>query len=180
MTSCRPRALVPALAPAIFTCLALLGAQFLAPAPARAQAPREPFRRFIALDLDLGGARDLTAATNHAFARAGAGLAWLDGQYLLATEVEAARILSDRTTLGLGAQFVSIESGLGATITATRDLTHAGFGAGAGVSFSLLNLQALLFSDEPQTRAVLLFLRLPAGLFLHLARGGPPPQPRAQ
>ncbi len=144
---------------------------------ARAQIPMvaEPTRRYLALDLDLGGTRQLEPSRTLAFGRLGLGLGWFDGQRVLGTTVEAGVQRGGRATLGVAAQLASVQSGLGATATVMRDLTEGGFGAGLGVGFSFLHLQAQVFQRGPGARSASLFLRVPLGLLFHVwrSRRGP-------
>ena len=130
----------------------------------------QPFRPHLAVDLDGGMTRDRDRRVWQAFGRAGVGALWFDGQRLLATTVELGRPWSGERTLGLAAQFAYIQTGLGATATALRDLRRGGFGLGVGVSFSFLHVQALVLTREPVARTATFFLRLPLGL-LRVVRG---------
>jgi hypothetical protein len=155
----------------ILTAAAAVNAQ--APVP-MVPALQEPTRRLWALDLDGGASRDLGPSGGwRAFGRIGAGLGWFDGQRLLGATLALGGHRSSRATLGLGGQIASVQSGLGATATVMRDLTHGGFGAAVGGSFSLLNVQAQIFQNGPSTRAVTIFLRAPLGLLLHIWRSRP-------
>jgi hypothetical protein len=161
------------LPPSLSVILAIsLSVLLLRPAPARAQGPdiREPARRFVALDVDGGAARELSPARWRAFGRVGAGLGHFDGQRLLSATLEVGAHGASRTTVGLGAQIVSVQTGLGATATVLRDLGDGGFGAGLGIGFSVLQVQAQVFQKGPATRALTLFLRAPLGLLFQLWR----------
>jgi hypothetical protein len=148
--------------------LAVLALWSLLPTSAGAQSsgPDPGYRRFVALDLDAGGARDSSGW--QLFGRAGAGLSLFDGQRLWTATVDVAGFRSDRRTVGLSGQFASVATGLGATVTVLRDVTEGAFGAGAGVSFSLVHVQALVFADEPRTKKLVFFVRVPVGLLGHV------------
>jgi hypothetical protein len=124
----------------------------------------QPLRPHLAVDLDGGISRDRDRRVWQAFGRAGVGALWFDGQRLLATTVELGQPWSSERTLGLAAQFAHIQTGLGATATALRELRRGGFGLGVGVSFSFLHAQALVLTRGPVARTATFFLRVPLGL----------------
>jgi hypothetical protein len=124
---------------------------------------------FPAFRIEGGIARDLEGHRWQGLAGAAAGLGVYDGDRIweLTAGAQAGRpavtISVDRTT---------VQTGLGVHGTALWDLDRRAPGLGAGVSFSLLEVQGGVVLDDGVAGFVSLFVNLPVGFLIHLARGG--------
>jgi hypothetical protein len=134
--------------------------------------PQHPTVPLLAVDADLGGSLALGGGHRTWFGRVGAGLSLWNGDRLIDVTAEFGGWLNERRTLGLGGRYLSAHTGLGATATVMREIAHdhqghGAWGAGAGVSFSLVNVQAVTFSSDPRASRFMLFVRVPLGLITH-------------
>lgn len=172
--------------------MALAASLLLGARDAAAQAPlvfpKKPTVPVFALDLDLGGAQAPGGDPRLWFGRIGAGLSFWNGERLIDVTTEWGTWRNDRRTFGLSTRYLSASTGLGATATVVHDVDSEAWGGGVGVSYSLLNLQAIVIDTLPRTTRLTLFVRIPFGLITHellrarasRAKNPEPPTPAAE
>jgi hypothetical protein len=129
----------------------------------------QPTVPLVAVDVDLGGSLAPGGEHRTWFGRIGAGLSLWNGARLIDVTAEWGGWRNQRTTLGLATRYLSAHTGLGATATVVREVgqNENAWGAGAGVSFSVVNLQAIVFASDPHATRVQMFVRMPLGLMAH-------------
>lgn len=126
---------------------------------------------FPAFQIDGGIARDLERHRWVGLVGAAAGVGLYDGNRLweLTAGAQVGRrmvtISLDRTT---------VQTGLGLHGTTLWDLDRRAPGVGVGVSFSLVEVQGSIVLEDRLAGYISIFLSVPVGFLVHLARGGHP------
>jgi len=153
--------------------LALL-ASIASSRPARAETfPLEgsrPYAHFVALNLDGGLARSFASNRFRWLGAAAAGLGLFNGSHVWDFTVGLRDMLHDRRELTVSVARQGVENGLGFHAEGLCGFVPVASGVGAGVSFSILNVEAAMLFDRARTKYLSLFLRVPVGLIIHTAR----------
>jgi hypothetical protein len=126
---------------------------------------------FPTFHIDGGIARDLERHRWQGLIGAAAGVGLYDGTRLWELTAGAQ---AGRRTVTIALDRTTVQTGLGVHGTALWDLERRAPGLGAGVSFSLLEVQGSVVFDDAVAGYVSVFLIVPVGFLIHLARGGRP------
>jgi hypothetical protein len=126
------------------------------------------------LDLDAGAAWEAEGGRWRLLGAATAGIGFYNGSRIWGLGAGLRGVRGDERAVIATASRMSVESGIGLHASALWDVGRAAAGAAAGVSFSVLNLEGDLLLDDPRTKFVSLFVRIPAGFLTYLAFGGRP------
>jgi len=118
-----------------------------------------------ALDLDVGGAMASGRKGVKLFLRGGAGAFMLDDSQLASITATVSHGEWQPLGFGVTASYARIETGLGLSAGAFRT-TREAWGVHGSLSFSLLHLEYQQQFDSRRTRALVLLVRFPVGLFV--------------
>lgn len=153
---------------------ALLGSTHAARAQSSLPIEGRPYAPYIALNLDAGldlGSRD---NRRHWLGAAAAGLGLFNGSHVWELTAGLRNIVNHRNDLTVALARMGVDNGLGIHAEGIWSLTDSAAGVGAGLSFSILNLEGVALADKQRTRQVSLFLRVPIGLIIHAGRSRMP------
>jgi hypothetical protein len=154
----------------------LVGSSF--PVPALAQSdPIEasrPYAPFTALNLDGGLAMQSAGTRLRWLGAAAAGLGFFNGSHVWEATAGLRDVFAGRRELTFALARLGIQNGIGFHAEGLWSFTSSAPGAGAGLSFSLLNVEGAVLFDSDRTRCLLFFLRLPVGLFIEAGRSHGP------
>lgn len=118
-----------------------------------------------ALDLEVGGAMVSGRKGVKLFLRGGAGAFMLDDSQLASFTATVSHGEWQPLGFGVTASYARIATGLGLSGGAFRT-TREAWGVQGSVSFSLLHLEYQQQFDSRRTRALVLLVRFPVGLFV--------------
>ena len=141
------------------------------PDPIEASRPYAPF---VDLNLDGGLAMQSPGTRLHWLGAAAAGLGFFNGSHVWEVTAGLRDVIAGRRELTVALARLGIQNGLGFHAEGLWSFTNSAAGAGAGLSFSLLNAEGVLLFDSARTRSLLLFLRLPVGLIIEAGRSHAP------
>jgi len=160
--------------PAVVAMFASMGSLHPAFAqPLRMELSR-PYAPFVAGNLDGGLALESRDTQFRWLGAASAGLGLFNGNHVWEFTVGLRDILGERHELTLALARLGVENGLGFHAEGLWSFSDAAVGAGAGLSFSILNAEGVVLFDPSRTTCLLIFLRVPVGLIVRsVTRHGP-------
>lgn len=133
-----------------------------------------PYAPFVAVNLDGGLALQSHGDGRRWLGAAAAGLGLYNGNHVWEATVGLRAVIHDRRELSVALARMGIENGLGFHAEGIWSFSDTAAGAGAGLSFSVLNAEGMVLFDSNRTKCLLLFLRLPVGLMIHVGHSRAP------
>lgn len=133
--------------------------------------PSDTNRRFIVVNLDAGSLQVHPSWDFQQMGRLAGGIGWFNGRRIIGVQAEAGAHIGPSYSLGLGAEYSSVRTGLSGGVAVMRNLTAEAFGARAELGLSVVRLQAVAFADGRDTRQLSLFVRIPIGLIVAVLTG---------
>lgn len=125
------------------------------------------YRPFFAVNLDGGVARNVDPGRFGWLAAGAAGLGFYDGNHVWDFTLGLRKIARDPYQVVLAASRIWVESGLGLHARTLWLPARGDWGAGAGVSFSIVGAEVATLFDGQRTKYAALYLHVPVGLILH-------------